>query len=346
MVFAGIPEYAECADTLNATCAGVRVCVVDGSTYVDRVAELLPDASLTVAPTMDAFYQRLRDGLCNVLAGDQFEVSQSAVEQNGYFGEYSVGETLFSKEPLALVTTEEDPTWSDFVNWVVQGLLAAEEQEFTQERANFFTEDPVFGDEFGSMFINALSEVGNYEEMVSGTDTNFAGKETSITHEPFFLQYERHLAPIVPRTDANAINDGTSGLLFAMPFGDMTSSGPNPVGGTLQEISDRGFLRCGITRRALFAQLDTASQVWSGLDVDFCKALSAAIFDGVTSSVVYSVLPATDRFVALATGQVDVLSRITTVTLSRDVNEPSSGVGFSFSQPDFYDGLSFGGIPP
>jgi len=155
------------------------------------------------------------------------------------------------------------------------------------------------------------------------------------------------LAPLVPRTEANTINDGTTGLIFAMPFGDLSASGPGPVaGGTLQEISDRGFLRCGITRRALFAQLDTASQVWSGLDVDFCRALSAAIFDGVTSTVVYSVLPAEERFIALATGQVDVLSRITTVTLARDVNEPDAGVGFSFSQPDFYDGLSFGGIPP
>lgn len=185
MVFAGIPDYAECADTLNVngTCADVRVCVVDGSTYVDRVTELLPDASLTVTPMMNALYERLRDGICNVLAGDQFEVSQSAVEQIGYFGDYAVGTTLFSKEPLALVTREEDPTWSDFVNWVIQGLLAAEEQEFTQERASFFTQDPVFGDEFGSMFINALTDVGNYEEMVSGIATNFAGRVTTITHQ-------------------------------------------------------------------------------------------------------------------------------------------------------------------
>ena len=118
------------------------------------------------------------------------------------------------------------------------------------------------------------------------------------------------------------------------------------MGSTLREITDRGFLRCGITRRAIFAEFDSETQEWQGLDVDFCKALSAALFDGVTRSIVYSVLPATDRFLALAQGQVDVLSRITTVTLSRDVQEASSNVGFSFSQPNFYDGLSFGGIPP
>jgi len=128
MVFAGVPEFAECADALNATsCPGLKICAVDGTTYVERVTDLLPNVPLTVTPTMAALYQRLRDGICNVLAGDQFEVSQTAVEQNGYFGDYAVGENLYSKEPLALVTTEEDPTWSDFVNWVVQGLLAAEE---------------------------------------------------------------------------------------------------------------------------------------------------------------------------------------------------------------------------
>jgi general L-amino acid transport system substrate-binding protein len=83
-----------------------------------------------------------------------------------------------------------------------------------------------------------------------------------------------------------------------------------------------------------------------GFDVDFCRALSAAIFDGVTNTVVYLDLPASVRFEELQAGSIDVLSRLTTVTLSRDVNEPSTGVGFQFSQPNFYDGLTFGGIPP
>lgn len=85
---------------------------------------------------------------------------------------------------------------------------------------------------------------------------------------------------------------------------------------------------------------------WTGLDVDFCKAVSAAIFNGVTSTIVYTDLPATERFVALQNGNVDVLARITTLTLERDVFEPNAGAGLTFSQPNFYDGLSFGGIPP
>ena len=111
-------------------------------------------------------------------------------------------------------------------------------------------------------------------------------------------------------------------------------------------MRERGFLRCGISRRAIFAVQDEVTNEWSGQDVDFCRALSAAIFDGVTNTVRFTSLSATDRFIALQQGDVDVLSRITTVTLERDVLEPSTGQGFSFAQPNFYDGLSFGGIPP
>lgn len=80
--------------------------------------------------------------------------------------------------------------------------------------------------------------------------------------------------------------------------------------------------------------------------MDFCRALSSALFNGVTDTVVYTDLPASERFQALQDGTVDVLSRLTTVTLSRDVKETATNVGFQFSQPNFYDGLTFGGIPP
>ena len=49
-------------------------------------------------------------------------------------------------------------------------------------------------------------------------------------------------------------------------------------------------------------------------------------------------LSASERFFALESGDVDLLSRLTTVTLSRDVLEPNVGKGFSFTQPNFYDG--------
>ena len=76
-----------------------------------------------------------------------------------------------------------------------------------------------------------------------------------------------------------------------------------------------------------------------------CRAVSAAIFDGIYSTIVFVDLPATERFHALQSGDVDLLSRITTLTLQRDVKEPTTGEGFEFTSPIFYDGLTFGGIP-
>jgi general L-amino acid transport system substrate-binding protein len=82
-----------------------------------------------------------------------------------------------------------------------------------------------------------------------------------------------------------------------------------------------------------------------GFDVDFCRAIAAAIFDGDGTKVDFTDLPASERFQSLQNGEVDILSRLTTVNLLRDVLEPNTGVGFSFTQPNFYEGLTFGGIP-
>ena len=81
-----------------------------------------------------------------------------------------------------------------------------------------------------------------------------------------------------------------------------------------------------------------------GYDVDFCRAVAAAIL-GAGDKVEFTDASTTERFQLLLDGDVDVLSRITTATLSRDVQEASTGVGFAFTQPTFYDGMTFGGIP-
>ena len=80
--------------------------------------------------------------------------------------------------------------------------------------------------------------------------------------------------------------------------------------------------------------------------MDYCRALSAAIFSGDASKVDFVDLPTADRFIALATGMVDVLASVTTITLDRDIEEQTSRTGFSFSQPYYYEGLSFGAIKP
>jgi general L-amino acid transport system substrate-binding protein len=107
------------------------------------------------------------------------------------------------------------------------------------------------------------------------------------------------------------------------------------AGKDLDAIKARGTLVCGVnTGLAGFSAADSQGK-WSGLDVDYCRALAAAILsDG--NKVRYSPLTAQQRFTALQSGEVDVLSRNTTWTLTRDAS-----LGMHFVGVTFYDGQGF-----
>ena len=105
--------------------------------------------------------------------------------------------------------------------------------------------------------------------------------------------------------------------------------------GTLDDVKNRGFLKCGVTTGlAGFAAPDDSGN-WTGLDVDMCRAVAAAIF-GDSSKVEFTTTTGKSRFPTLASGEIDVLARNTTWTLSRDVN-----LGFEFVGVNFYDGQGF-----
>lgn len=107
-----------------------------------------------------------------------------------------------------------------------------------------------------------------------------------------------------------------------------------PAGQSLLEIvQQRGQLICGVNGQLPgFSYLDSAGN-YSGFDVDFCKAVAAAVL-GDANAVQYRPLTTADRFTAVQTGEVDVLFRNTTYTLQRD----ASGVGMDFLPVTFYDG--------
>ncbi len=105
--------------------------------------------------------------------------------------------------------------------------------------------------------------------------------------------------------------------------------------GTLDSVKKNGKLKCGVsTGLAGFSSPDSKG-VWRGLDVDFCRAISAAIF-GTPDKVQYVSLNAQQRFTALQSGEIDVLSRNTTFNLTRD-----TVVGINFAPTTFYDGQGF-----
>jgi general L-amino acid transport system substrate-binding protein len=104
---------------------------------------------------------------------------------------------------------------------------------------------------------------------------------------------------------------------------------------TLDTVKQRGALSCGVNvGLAGFSQPDDKGN-WTGLDVDYCKAIAAAIF-GDDKKIKYVPTTAKERFTALQSGEIDVLVRNTTWTMSRD-----SSLGLSFAGVNYYDGQGF-----
>ena len=104
---------------------------------------------------------------------------------------------------------------------------------------------------------------------------------------------------------------------------------------TLKTIKDRGLLSCGVTQGLAGFSLPDDKGNWTGLDVDICRAIAAAVFND-PSKVKFVPLSAKDRFTALQSGEVDLLSRTTTWTLSRDTS-----LGANFAGVTYYDGQGF-----
>ncbi len=104
---------------------------------------------------------------------------------------------------------------------------------------------------------------------------------------------------------------------------------------TLDDVKAKGSLQCGVnTGLAGFAFLDDAGD-WQGFDAAYCRAMAAAIF-GDPTAVKFTPLTGKTRFTALASGEVDILSRNTTWTYSRDVD-----LKFTFVGVNYYDGQGF-----
>src|SRR5258706_8118850 len=110
---------------------------------------------------------------------------------------------------------------------------------------------------------------------------------------------------------------------------------PAHAGKTLDAIKARGQVVCGVnTGLAGFSQADDKGN-WTGLDVDNCRAIAAAVL-GDANKVKWVPLTAQQRFTALQSGEIDILSRNTTWTESRDAS-----LGMHFTGVNYYDGQGF-----
>ncbi len=107
------------------------------------------------------------------------------------------------------------------------------------------------------------------------------------------------------------------------------------AGATLDAVKKKGFVQCGVnTGVPGFASADDKGN-WTGIDVDVCRAVAAAVFNDA-GKVKYTPLTAKERFTALQSGEIDILSRNTTWTLTRD-----SSLGLNFAGVNYYDGQGF-----
>lgn len=115
----------------------------------------------------------------------------------------------------------------------------------------------------------------------------------------------------------------------------LAAAGTAQAGPTLDSVNEKGFVQCGVsTGLAGFSQPNDQGE-WEGLDVDFCRGMAAALFDD-PQAVKFTPLTAKERFTALQSGEVDLLSRNTTWTLQRDAS-----LGLNFVGVNFYDGQGF-----
>ena len=104
---------------------------------------------------------------------------------------------------------------------------------------------------------------------------------------------------------------------------------------TLDSVKSKGYVQCGVSTGLPGFSTADASGNWQGLDVDVCRAVAAAVL-GDASKVKYSPLTAKERFTALQSGEIDLLSRNTTWTLTRD-----GSLGLNFAGVNYYDGQGF-----
>ncbi len=123
--------------------------------------------------------------------------------------------------------------------------------------------------------------------------------------------------------------------VFSLAVAALTATALSAQSATLDDVRARGHLQCGINTGLVGFAAPDDKGVWRGFDVDLCRAVAAAVF-GDASKVKYTHLTGKTRFTALRSAEVDMLSRNTTWTFSRDVDLQLTFVGVNY-----YDGQGF-----
>jgi general L-amino acid transport system substrate-binding protein len=111
-----------------------------------------------------------------------------------------------------------------------------------------------------------------------------------------------------------------------------TSFAGSHSGGTLDAVKSKGFVQCGVSQGLAGFSMQGDDGKWAGIDVELCRAVAVAVFND-TNAVKFTPLSSKQRFTALGSGEIDILSRNTTWTMTRDTQ-----LGLNFAGVNYYDG--------
>ena len=321
MAYYGEDNFVECAEDARRyeDCSSLSICALSGTTHHDYLARNFPPDFFSAHATLSFEDQNalMSNGTCNVVTHDRTILLNFASANNAN-KDFNVGEKLMTKEPLAIVSRKGDREFSDVINWIVQALYFGEEQGLKKDESLCQNYPSLISTASELNYLNAVYCVGNYGEIVFSGDT----------------QVNRGM---------NQINNGESGMLYAIPFGDLNE---DDEGGSLLSIVDTsleiikqaGSLNCGV-----IVPVDydiTESHEIVGMSVDYCRTVAAAIFHGQYNAVNLFSFSDTDgsSFAALDNGKIDVLTGAR-VEQRLDFRSPPSNQGFHFSTP-YYHGNS------
>lgn len=294
----------------------MKVCFLEG-TQKFSLYPRFPEKNIYLVENVVDLVTSYTTGKCQVAAVLKGDFGRVLLKFVGHLGDFELGTTNTNQdsEGISLLTIDGDPEWSSLINSVILAMLAAEQANISNETAELFGQTDLFGKDYENMFINVIEAVGSYGQM-----------------------YGREVEPFFPRTGVNQLNNGSTGLIQAHKVLLPYAEGPPPiVNGTLSEILDQEQFRCAIRpNRPGFAVWDSESSKWSGFDVDYCRALAAVMFGGDVNSVEFvEVENQADGYALLANNSVHVMAGATW-NVVHAVKEPTTGVGYFYSQPYFY----------
>lgn len=313
----GDESFVKCAEQRKryAECSSLRICTYEGSTTKDFLKTNFPSDFLEVAPSLVQAMEMMRDGKCKVMAANRMSLLLN-IESSGdnLVGNFVVGEDVMTKEPYAVVTRNDHAEFSDIINWVVQALFYGEEQGLTKNSSRCQGYADLMGNITDLNFLNAVYCVGNYAEIFHGDESN---------------------------RGLNRINNGSTGMLYAIPFGELKheiDQEGDPVDTILHSIRNNGTLDCGIIIPDEYDDGEgTAREKLVGMSKDYCRTVAAALFNGNFESVNLWEFSEgdDDSYRALNNGTVDVLSGARIERKNDFRSSPSLG-GFHFSTPYYY----------